>query len=140
MHFKQFCEEILSKFSKIFSKFPINCLFSPNAQKINSCFVKFFEKYSKIMHFSQFSFENFYKDSKILWKFFKYFFDYFWKNFWTFFQYFLKIFWNNFWIFLRIFWKFFWKSVPPPKKILATPMLSTIQRANGLPSLSSRMY
>ena len=47
MPFSQFSEEDFSKFSKIFSKFPINCLFCPNAQKINAWFVKFIEKYAK---------------------------------------------------------------------------------------------
>ena len=38
------CRKFLRKFSKIFSKFPINWLFRPNAQKINAWFVKCFRK------------------------------------------------------------------------------------------------
>ena len=41
----------LKKIAKKFSKFPTNCVFRPNARKINAWFVKFFEKYAKIMHF-----------------------------------------------------------------------------------------
>ena len=44
--------EKLSKFSQ---NFPTICVFRPNSQKFNAWFVKFFEKYAKIMHFSQFS-------------------------------------------------------------------------------------
>ena len=43
------------KFTKFSQNFPTNCLFRPNARKINSLFVKLFEKYSKIMHFLQFT-------------------------------------------------------------------------------------
>ena len=35
----------LRKFSKIFSKFKINRVFSPNAQRINAWFLKFFENF-----------------------------------------------------------------------------------------------
>ena len=38
--FLQFSEEKLSKFSGIFSKFPINCHFRPNPQKIKAWIVK----------------------------------------------------------------------------------------------------
>ena len=69
MHFKQFSEENFSTFLEIFSKFPINCLFRPNAQKMNALFVNLFEKYAKIMHFLQFSEETFSKFSEIFSKF-----------------------------------------------------------------------
>ena len=61
MNFLQFAEEKLSKFSQIFSKFQINCLFSPKAQKINAWFVNFREKYTLIMHFCNFLNKNFQK-------------------------------------------------------------------------------
>ena len=38
----------LSKFSEIF---PTICAFRPNARKIKAWYVKFFEKYAKIIHF-----------------------------------------------------------------------------------------
>ena len=41
------------------------CSFRPNALKINAWFVKFFEKYAKLMDFSKFSKEIFWKFSKI---------------------------------------------------------------------------
>ena len=59
MDFMQFYEEKYSKFSKIFSNIPRNSLFPPNRQKINAWFVKFLEKYAKIMHFSNFLNKNF---------------------------------------------------------------------------------
>ena len=43
------------KFAKFSQNCPIMCVFLPNARKINAGFVNFFEKYAKIMHFSQFS-------------------------------------------------------------------------------------
>ena len=52
MHFSQFSEE---NFTNISEKFPRNYVFRPNAQKINAWFVKSFDKYAKMMHFSQFS-------------------------------------------------------------------------------------
>ena len=52
-------------------------------------------------------FQNFRNFKKIIWNFFEYF--------WKFCEFFYKI-------FLNIFGKFFRKSVPPRKKILATPM------------------
>ena len=39
------------KFSKFSQNFQNNCVFRPNARKINAWFVKFFGKYAKIMHF-----------------------------------------------------------------------------------------
>ena len=60
-------------------------------------------------------FKNF---QKVFWIFFKFLWI-----FLKFFEYFLEIFWIFFGNFLNIFWKNFLKSVPPPKKILATPML-----------------
>ena len=42
------------KFSKISQNFPTNCVFRPNARKINAWFLKTFRKYAKIMDFSQF--------------------------------------------------------------------------------------
>ena len=42
------------KFSKFSQNFPIICVFRPNARKINPLIVNFFEKYAKIMHFSNF--------------------------------------------------------------------------------------
>ena len=45
----------LLKFSqKIFKHFPTICVYLPNARKINAWFVKFFEKYAKIMLFAIF--------------------------------------------------------------------------------------
>ena len=41
----------LSNFSR---NFPTICVFRPNTRKINAWFVKLFEKYVKIMHFSNF--------------------------------------------------------------------------------------
>ena len=43
-------------FRKFSQKFPANSfVFRPTQQQLNAGFVKFFEKYAKIMHFSQFS-------------------------------------------------------------------------------------
>ena len=39
------------KFSKISQNFPKIRIFRPNTRKINAWFVKFFEKYAKIMHY-----------------------------------------------------------------------------------------
>ena len=48
------------KFSKISQNFPTIRVFRPNARKIkNAWFVKFFEKYAKIMHYLLFSYEIF---------------------------------------------------------------------------------
>ena len=41
VHLLLFSEENLSKLSKIFSQFPINCLFRPNAHKINAGLLNF---------------------------------------------------------------------------------------------------
>ena len=68
MHFFQFSEEKYSKFSEIFSKFPMNCHFRPNAQKINAWSAKILLKNAKITHFSQFAEEGFSKFSKKLLK------------------------------------------------------------------------
>ena len=43
------------KLSKISQNFPTTRVFRPNVQKINVWFVKFFEKYAKIMHYLLFS-------------------------------------------------------------------------------------
>ena len=90
----------LRNFLKIFSKFPSNCIFRPNAQKGNAWFVNFLEKYAKIFIFHNFLnkfCENFLKISysKIM----------HFRNFLT-----------------KIFWKFS-KSAPPPDKIMATHMI-----------------
>ena len=61
MHFGIFLRNLLKIF-EIFSKFPIICVFRPNAQKTNAGFVRFFQKYAKICIFSNFRkqlFENF---------------------------------------------------------------------------------
>ena len=42
------------KFPKFSQNFQTICSFRPNARKINAGFVKFFEKYAKIMDFSKF--------------------------------------------------------------------------------------
>ena len=47
MHFFQFPEERLSKSSEIFSEFPINYHFRPNAQKINAWFVNILKNINK---------------------------------------------------------------------------------------------
>ena len=57
----------LRNFSKILSKFPINCVFRLNGQKLKPWFANFFEKYAKIMHFRNFIkkiFEKFRKFSQ----------------------------------------------------------------------------
>ena len=43
------------EFSKISQNFQTIRVFRPNARKINAWFVKFFEKYGKIMHYLLFS-------------------------------------------------------------------------------------
>ena len=43
------------RFSKFSQNFPTIRVFCPNARKVNACFVKFFEKYAKIMHYLLFS-------------------------------------------------------------------------------------
>ena len=51
-----------------YQNFPTICVFRPNARKINAWFVKFLEKYAKIMHFCYFlkrSFENFRNSSGV---------------------------------------------------------------------------
>ena len=51
----------------MFSKFPGNSVFRQNAQRLNAGFVKSFETYGKIRHFSNFlqkMFENFRKFSQ----------------------------------------------------------------------------
>ena len=62
MHFLQFSEEKFSKFSEIFSKYPINCHFRTNPQKIKAWFAKFFWKYAKIIHFLSIFWSKFLKD------------------------------------------------------------------------------
>ena len=57
------------KFPKFSQNFSTICSFRPNARKINAWFVKFFEKYAKIMHILQFSWEIFWKFSQISQKF-----------------------------------------------------------------------
>ena len=55
--------------SKISQYFPTICGFPPNARKINSWVVNFFEKYAKMMHFCNFLktfFANFRKFSGVL--------------------------------------------------------------------------
>ena len=82
---------------------PGNCVFRPNAQKLNTWFLKNFEKYAKIMHFPNFLkklFENFRK---------------FYQNFIFSNNEFLAIFLRNFLNFRKVF-------PPPRKKILATSM------------------
>ena len=44
MHFSQCSSENFRKFSQ---KFPVDCVFPLNAQKLNAGFVKFFEKYAQ---------------------------------------------------------------------------------------------
>ena len=50
---------------KISQNFPNLCVFRPNARKISAWFVKYFEKYAKIMHFC-YLLRMFWKISKIL--------------------------------------------------------------------------
>ena len=66
MQFSQFLKKFFFPFLQVFSKFPRNCVCSPNVQKGNAWFVKPFEKYAKIIHFAQCS-------SEILWTFSKIF-------------------------------------------------------------------
>ena len=54
------------KISKCSQNFPTIWVFRPNARKFNAWFVKFFEKYAKIMDFSQFSYEFFENFRKFL--------------------------------------------------------------------------
>ena len=46
-----FLLNVYLKFSNISQNFPTICGFRPNARKSNAWFVKFFEKYAKIMRF-----------------------------------------------------------------------------------------
>ena len=55
MHFSQFSKEFFQNFRKFSQNVPTICVFRPNAQKLNPLFVKYFEKYARIMHFSQLS-------------------------------------------------------------------------------------
>ena len=52
--FRKFLNKIFSQFRKFSQNFQ-QIVFRPNAQTINAWILKFFEKYAKIMHFSQFS-------------------------------------------------------------------------------------
>ena len=50
------------KISRFSQDFPTTCIFNTNARNINAAFLKFFEKYAKIIHFCNFlkkSFANF---------------------------------------------------------------------------------
>ena len=49
-----FSIEFSSKIFNILSKFPHNLRFSSKREKSNAGFVKFFEKYAKLMHFRNF--------------------------------------------------------------------------------------
>ena len=53
MHFSKIFKEVFENFRKFSQNFPTNWVFRPNARKIDAGFVKFFEKYAKIMNFSK---------------------------------------------------------------------------------------
>ena len=64
-----FLQNFHQKISKFSQNFSTICVFRPSPKKINVWFVKYFEKYAKIVHSYQFSNEIFSKISKVFSKF-----------------------------------------------------------------------